>query len=366
MLQTWPPHSCSFSYGLLKTNASIVNLNHILFAVILKLKMTSSPKKKEKSEAGTAPAGFLAKLKKSCKNCSAASIAVYFRNARRLYKLINKDATEPPVSKGWLANPKMFAAYRKLPLKARRHISIAAVKACKALGVKPEKWQVEMLKDASLYERQRNKNEITEEERAKWPKHGIKSLKRASSEQLKRIRFLLKEKPSMSTLYKYQVYLLLKLYGEVPFRNTWADFSLKNTKNVNYMRVPKKGGIVLVVRAYKNANRLGEREVKISRGLTTSVRKFLKYREQVVKHDWVFSNQKGEKISRGALGKMVHVATKAILGRSFGSRLIRLLHATSAAEEIKKVSELSNKMLHKEGSKQTRQYVRKEKEPKKE
>ena len=162
----------------------------------------NSPKKEPKSEANMEPSGFLVKLKKVCKKCSPASIAVYFRNARRLYRLIKEDATEPPASKGWLSNPKLFTEYRKLPLKVRRHLSVAGVKASQALGVKPEKWQVEMLSDAAKYEQQRNKNEISDLERRKWPKDGVKSLKKASSEQLKRIRFLVKEKPSLATLYK--------------------------------------------------------------------------------------------------------------------------------------------------------------------
>ena len=120
----------------------------------------SSPKKDTKSEANTAPSGFLAKLKKVCKKCSPASIAVYFRNARRLYRLIAEDATEPPVSKGWLTNPKLFTEYRKLPLNVRRHLSVAGVKASQALGVKPEKWQVEMLSDAAKYQQRRDKKEI--------------------------------------------------------------------------------------------------------------------------------------------------------------------------------------------------------------
>ena len=282
------------------------------------------------------------------------------RSIRRLYRLIKPDSIEIPVTTSWLSNTALFTAYRKLPLKSRRHLSVGAVKACQALSVKPEKWQVEMLKDASLHEQQRNKNELSDTERAKWPKHGIKSLKQASSEQLKRIRFLLKEKPSLATLYKYQIYLLLKLYGEVPFRNTWADFKISDEKGVNFVHVPKKGGIKLIVRAYKNVKQLGEKEITLSRGLTTSVRKFLKYRKPLISHDWLFSNQRGVKLSRAALGKAVHVATKAILGKSFGSRMIRLLHATSAAEEIKKVTELSNKLLH--TTRQTKQYVRKEKE----
>ena len=113
----------------------------------------------------------------------------------------------------------------------------------------------------------------------------------------------------------------------------------------------------MLERNYKNVKQLGEKEVNLSRGLTTSVRKFLKYRDPLVKHEWVFSTKKGGKLSRPALGKAVHTATKAILGKSFGSRMIRILHATDLAKEIEKVTELSNKLLH--TTKQTKQYIRK-------
>ena len=110
------------------------------------------------------------------------------------------------------------------------------------------------------------------------------------------------------------------------------------------------------MKQYKNAKQLGEREIKLSRGATTALRKFLKYREGLVKHNWLFSTKSGGKLSRAALGKILHKVTKDLLGKSFGSRLIRILHATDSKEEIKKVAELANKMLH--TTKQTKQYVR--------
>ena len=41
-----------------------------------------------------------AKLKQSCKNCTPETIKVYFRNIKRLYKLI--DDGDLPDSAGWL------------------------------------------------------------------------------------------------------------------------------------------------------------------------------------------------------------------------------------------------------------------------
>ena len=43
----------------------------------------------------TKESGFLAKLKSKCKRCSPASIQVYFRNVKRLHKLISDEDNIP-------------------------------------------------------------------------------------------------------------------------------------------------------------------------------------------------------------------------------------------------------------------------------
>ena len=124
------------------------------------------------------------------------------------------------------------------------------------------------------------------------------------------------------------------------------------------MNIPKKGVITLQMKQYKNAKQLGETEIKLSRGATIQLKKFIRYREGLVDHDWLFSGRGGGKLTRPALGKLLHRATKQLLGTGFGSRLIRVLAATASKEDIDKVTELSKKMLH--TTKQTKQYTRKE------
>ena len=74
-------------------------------------------------------------------------------------------------------------------------------------------------------------------------------------------------------------------------------------------------------------------------------------------HDWLFSGKGGKKLTRPALGKLLHRTTLQLLGKSFGSRLIRVLAATESRKAIEEVSELSKKMLH--TTAQTKQYTRK-------
>ena len=296
---------------------------------------------------------FLKKLKAKCTNCTASSIAVYFAAVKRLHRLVSGE--EVPASGAWLKKPELMKKYEALPLSKRRHLSLAGVKAAQAYGVDDTKWSVKMFRDQSAYMAQRNKNKRSPDEQKKWPKHGFKAIKQAATEQRKRIRHMLKEEPKLKNMYAYQAWLLLKLYSEIPFRNTMATLNLKD-KTKNFVRVPKKGSIVFEMKKYKNSKQLGEREVKLSRGATTALRKFLKWREGLVDHDWLFSGKSGGKLSRAALGKLLFRVTKQLLGKAFGSRLIRVLFASDNQEEIKKVDDMSNKLLHTPA--QTRQYVR--------
>ena len=298
---------------------------------------------------------FATKLKKVCQKCTPQSIVVYLAAIRRLHKLTGDG--EVPATGGWLNSPALMKKYEAQPMLKRRHLSLAAVKASAAYGKKSDKWSAKMFRDQSQYQTERNKNKRSQTETDKWPKQGFKSLKKAAREQRKRIAFLLKEDPTLKNMYPYQTWILLKLYGEVPFRNTFADLSLKDEKTRNYVRVPRKGRIVFIMRKFKNAKQLGTQEITLSRGGTTALRKFIKYREGLVDHDWLFSGKGGTKLTRPALGKLLHRVTKQLLGKSFGSRLIRVLAATESRKAIEEVSDLSKKMLH--TTAQTKQYTRK-------
>ena len=298
---------------------------------------------------------FEKKLRNKCKNCTEGSIKVYLASIKRLHRLVGEG--DIPSTGSWLNNKELMKKYEALPLSKRRHLSLAGVKAQQAYGGKDDKWSVKMFRDQSEYTAKRNKNERSESETKAWPKHGFGAIKRAAREQRKRITHMLKKEPALKNMYPYQIYVLFKLYSEIPFRNTFADLSLKD-KTKNYVEVPKKGSIKFQMKHYKNAKQLGETEITLSRGATTALRKFLKFREGLVDHDWLFSGKSGKKLSRPALGKLLHRATGALLGKKFGSRLIRVLAATESRKDIEKVAELSKKMLH--TTDQTRQYTRKQ------
>ena len=112
------------------------------------------------------------------------------------------------------------------------------------------------------------------------------------------------------------------------------------------------------MRKFKNSEQLGEKEITLSRGLTTQVRKFLKYRADVVDNDYFLNTMQKNKMSRSALGKKLVRSTKKLLNKKIGSRIIRVLAASSNKDEIEKLKKFSDSMLH--SAKQTGKYVRKD------
>ena len=297
---------------------------------------------------------------------------MYFRNTKRLFRLI--DDGDIPLSGSWLAKEDLMTKFKKLPLTQRRTLSVAAVKAGQVYNNKPaEKWNTQMYKSQSEYTDQRNKNEKSDKEKNIWPKDGFKSIKKAATEQKRRIRHILKDDPTISGLYRYGLFIVLKLFTELPFRNTFADMKVSESKDVpkgneegskaphaqgNYIEVPKKGNVVFHMRQYKYSKQLGEKNITLGRANTIQIKKILKYREAAgVKHDYLLSTTTGARMSRATLGKALHKVTKELLGKSFGSRLIRVLAATASKPEIDKATEIAEKMLH--GVKQSKQYTRK-------
>ena len=299
---------------------------------------------------------FLELLKKVCKKCTKKTLQTYHQSVKRLYRLVNKGA--PGATSSWLKSKELFEKYKKIPVNRRRHLSMGAQKAVQAYKLKDyHKWYNAMLDDQQIYQDSRKKGEKSETEKKLWLKGGVKDIKKASNEVKRRLRHELKEEPNLKTLYRYQFYLVLKLFAELPVRNTFATLKVDG-KTGNRIVMPKKGKAQFIFTAFKNADKLGPRTLDLSRASTMALRKFLKYRSGLVKHDYLLSTKRGERLSKSAMGKALHVVTKEILGKSVGSRIFRVLHATENREVIEQAAELSKKMLHSE--KRTADYVRKD------
>ena len=222
-------------------------------------------------------------------------------------------------------------------------------------------WFQRMVADTEAYEKNRAKNKKSPTEKENWPKGGWHAIRKAANDFIKRNRFAIHNgDPSLKKLYLYQTYIVLRLFSEIPFRNGFADFHLTDVSGKNYVSVPKKGSIQFVVREHKNVKSMGEKKIKVSRGGTTQLRKFLKFRAEVVdnKNDHFLNTLKGTKMTRSALGKMLQRTLRKLLNKNIGSRLIRVLAATENRDSIEKVSKLSDSLLH--TTKQSKEYVRKD------
>lgn len=298
---------------------------------------------------------FLEKLKAVCKNCSMNTIKVYHTNIKRLYRFFDDDG-EIPLSAKWLNSDKVLAKYKKLPFNIRRHLSTAAVKAYQAYKVDNVAWYKRMISDQSLYQENRNKNKVTKSEKSKMLTGGLKELKNITTEFKRQINRSLRDEPSLKALYDYQLYISMRLFVELPFRNDFPTFNV-NEKKINYIVWKKKPKAKFVVQDFKNSDKLGPREVEISKSLTKALKQFLKYRARVVEHDFLLTNMRGEPLSKAAFSKAIHGITKKLSGKSFGSRILRIIHATESSEIIEKSNALTNKLLH--SSSQTQQYVKK-------
>lgn len=219
-----------------------------------------------------------AKIKTVCKNCTDATVDAYTRNVRRLHKLVGEG--EVPLKAAWL-NDALLNKLKKEPLKVRRHLSIAAVKfaaATDASDKKKEMFQAQMLLDANAYKKLRGEQKWSEEELKKRPSGGMKDIKKAHSEIWRRVRRQLanEKQPSLKTLYKYTAALLLRLYQELPLRNTWATLQLEDTKTNNYLQTGR-GVFKVHIRQHKNSKKTGGVVLTLSRASTMALRKFLKY-----------------------------------------------------------------------------------------
>ena len=301
---------------------------------------------------------FRDKLEKVCEKCSIATKRVYLQNIKRLYRFKDKEGPVPLNNSTWLESKAVLTQYDALPFSSRRALSVAGLKASRAYGINTDKWYARMLDDQEEYRKNRAKNKRTPEEDAKMLKGGVKELKKITSEYKRHINRELREPPTLKSLYKYQLYLCLRLFVDLPFRNDFPTFSLTQSKTGNYILYKKRKHVTFIIQKYKNSDRLGPREVEVSAALSKVLKQFLKFRDKLgLKHDFLLSNVNGDPMSKQAFSKAIHKITLDLSGKSFGSRILRVLHATENAEIIEKSSKLTNKLLH--TSSQTRQYVKK-------
>jgi hypothetical protein len=252
---------------------------------------------------------------------------------------------------------KMEKKVKAFPLNKRRHLTSIGYIASKAYGLKVDnKWRDMMLADVASYQGERNKNKKSDYEEKHLPKSMKEVTKAAKSFQQRIKRVYAKDNPTLADLYKVQKWLVLRLITELPLRNDLPTLNVKEKKG-NYIDKHKKNGLKIVMTEFKASDKVGKREIVLSRGVVQVVKRFLKYRDKAgVDHDFLLSARNGSKMTKKAYSQTLIKTTEDLLGKRVGSRIIRVLTATEHKDVLEKADELTNKLLH--TSKQTRQYVR--------
>jgi hypothetical protein len=216
-------------------------------------------------------------------------------------------------------------------------------------------WNQKMIDDATAYQDNRKKNKKSDYEKTNLPE-SFEKLKKAITTYKKTIQLDFDSPATLTNLYKLQWWVILKLAIELPFRNDLVTLNVKEKKGNHILKQGKHYKIKIV--HFKNSNRLGPREVTLSRKNSTMLKRFLAYRDKCgIKHDMLFSLRSGGKMTKTAFSQGLIGLTSRLLGKRIGTRIIRVLFATVNQDEIQKATEITNKLLH--TSKQTLQYIRK-------
>ena len=302
-------------------------------------------------------------LKKVCTKCSDASLRVYSTNIRRLFKIYSgtaiKTLAELPKNSKWLMSDKLHKKYKAFPNTVRRNLSSSGFIATKLYGLKAENsWNLRMIKDAKEYEDHRSKNIKSAYEEKHIPKGGLDEIKKAFKAYKQQIKSIFQKKPTLQNLYKYQLYLSLKLMTtNTPFRNDLPRINIEKETG-NYLE--KKGNVYkIIMTQFKNSDKLGKKEITLNRANSMEMKKFLKFRDALVDHDYLFSLKNGKPMTKGAFSQSLIALTSRLLQKKIGSRLIRVMFASQNKDVLEKADKVSHDMLHSESGRQTRKYVRK-------
>ena len=143
-----------------------------------------------------------------------------------------------------------------------------------------------------------------------------------------------------------------------PVRNDLPTLDIEQTAKGNHLK-RNKNSFTVVLKDFKNSDKLGAREIKLNRSNNMELNRFLKYRAKLdLKHTKLFSLRSGGPMSKSAFSQGLIKLTSRLIDKKIGSRLLRVMFATSNKDILQKADEISKKMLHSKSGKQTRQYVK--------
>lgn len=191
------------------------------------------------------------------------------------------------------------------------------------------------------------------------------------AEDLKPIKKKTKDNITKKEMQLLQAYTLFNIYARMPFRNDVAGMSAINQaaynklsdeekRENNYLVVPSKGQLYFVLNKYKTSKKYQELDLPIE---DPNLRKILRYYLKMNGMGVLFKTSTTKPLTRTELSKVLLKFSKAYMGKSISSTLLRKIYLSSKYSKVKDEMIADAKMMGNSVAVQQSVYVKK---PKKE
>ena len=298
---------------------------------------------------------MLAKLKKSCPQCTASSQKTYFQSIKALAKFAGRLAI--PDTHKWL-NGALLKKVRALPLGQFKRFSIAGVKALGAYGIHDdEKWHKAMKDSSEKYTKLRLSGKRTKRESERWPKDGYASIRKLAKQLHQEVAHLESQKPGALSAwdrYLYQKYVIFAFYSHHAMRGDLADVQLRKGARSWIRKKGKKWTIHIGF--HKTLKSRGPIEFVVHDEVNAAFNEFVKMvRAAKLKHSYLLSTSRGDRLQRQDMLKLITATTERYIGKKIGVQILRVLKTTSKAKDLDTATELQHEMGH--SAEMQKQYI---------
>lgn len=300
---------------------------------------------------------MLAKLKKSCPDCTESSQKTYLKSIRALSKLAGYD--EVPATHRWINKP-LLAKIKKRPLVQYKRFAIAGVKALKAYGVTDNKPWWEAMRDATAkYTKIRLTGKRTKREAERWPKGGYKAIAKLAKTLHSEVAHLEGAKSlSLRELWLYQRYFVLLFYSRHTLRGDLAEVRIKRgTKSQSWVYKKKRGGYHMHIGQHKTVKSRGALEIDLDPAVDKALDKFLPMVRKHTDHGFLLTTRTGTRMRRVDMMLLIANTTEAYLGKRIGIQMLRVMKTTGNLKSLEKAHELQAELGH--SAFMQRQYISK-------
>jgi hypothetical protein len=173
------------------------------------------------------------------------------------------------------------------------------------------------------------------------------------AEDLKPIKKKTKDNITKKEMQLLQAYTLFNIYARMPFRNdvagmiainqaAYKKLSDEEKKENNYLVVPSKGQIYFVLNKYKTSKKYEELDLPIE---DPNLRKILRYYLKMNGMGILFKTSTGKPLTRIELSKVLLKFSKAYMGKSISTTLLRKIYLSSKYGNMKEELEKDNKVM---------------------